>query len=286
MRFFILLMVLFALVSCDKGQEPVTGTIIDVMMPESSHPEFPEITISSTLEHGKYRMKIDGFVENESRLESVYTQQWGALLVFEVLRIRFNPQPWLRTEDSEVVVLSDEEIVIEITGSPEIVSRTVGGTTHYVYEYEGIAVANLTRPYIDFKPSPPIEPMLDSEPEPDPDPEPEPEPESEPESNPDPEPEPEPESLSINDRVIVINTLDIGLRIRSTPGGTRIGGMFNGETGTIISGPEMADGLVWFEIEWDRPVKDPRSGCGDREVCVGWSAAVLRDGTEVLDLLE
>ena len=246
-------------------------------MPESSHPKFPEITISSTLEHGKYRMKIDGFVENESRLESVYTQQWGALLAFEVLRIRFNPQPWLSTEDDEMVVLSDEEIVIEITGPPEIVSRTVGGTTHYVYEYEGIAVANLTRPYIVFTPSPPIEPMLDSEPEPDPDPE--------PESNPDPEPEPEPESFSINDRVIVKNTLDIGLRIRNTPGGTRIGGMFNGETGKIISGPEMADGLVWFEIEWDRPVKDPRSGCGNRDVCVGWSVAVIGDGTKVLDLL-
>ena len=289
MRYLILLMVLLALVSCDRGQEPVTGTVIDVMMPESSHPEFPEITISSTLEPGEYRMKIDGFVENESRLESVYIQQWGALFVLEVLRIRFNPQLWLRTEDNEMVVLSDEEIVIKITGPPEIVSRTVGGTIHNVIEYQGVAIVNLTRPYIVFETSPPIE--LDNDDD-----------DADlhlQENGDDDEVISMPEGVETlddaqraallkfgkNDRVVVKNTLDDGLRIRNVPDGTRIGGMFNDETGTIISDPKIADNYVWFEIEWDRPVKDPRSGCGDRDVCVGWSVAVIRDGTEVLDLL-
>ena len=100
-----------------------------------------------------------------------------------------------------------------------------------------------------------------------------------------PDPESQPEPIGKNDRIIVINTLNDGLRIRDAPGGIRIGGMFDGETGTIISDPKMADGLVWFKIEWDRPVKDHRSGCGDRDVCVGWSVEVTGDGTEVLDLL-
>ena len=280
------------------------------MMPGSSHPEFPEITISSTLEPGKYRMKIDGFVENESRLESIYIQQWDALLVFEVLRIRFNPQPWLHTEDNEMVVLSDEEIVIEITDPPEIVSRTVGGTTHNVIEYQGVAIANLTRPYIVFMPS--VEPddddistrdevsTRDEDDEDDEDDE---------VSTRDDDNEDDEDSDEVvttlegeetldehqraallvfgkNDRVIVKNTLDDGLRIRNVPGGTRIGGMFNDETGTIISDPKIADNYVWFEIEWDAPVKNPESGCGvGKNVCLGWSVAVIRDGTEVLDLL-
>ena len=93
------------------------------------------------------------------------------------------------------------------------------------------------------------------------------------------------QKFSKDDRVVVINTLDLGLRIRGTPNGTRIGGMFNGETGTIISDPRIANKYVWFEIEWDRPVKNPNSGCGDRDVCIGWSVAVIRDGTKVLGLL-
>ena len=62
--------------------------------------------------------------------------------------------------------------------------------------------------------------------------------------------------------------------------------MFDGETGTILSEGKVDEGLVWFDIRWDAPVKDPRSGCGiGKEICIGWSIAIDRDGTEVLDLL-
>ena len=90
-----------------------------------------------------------------------------------------------------------------------------------------------------------------------------------------------------DDRVTVKNTLEDGLRIRDAPNGNRIGGMFDGEIGTIISEGKIDDGLVWFEIEWEAPVKNPNSGCGiGKKVCIGWSVAVLRDGTEVLERLK
>lgn len=111
-------------------------------------------------------------------------------------------------------------------------------------------------------------------------------PESERESAPVEEPEARPESIGRNDSVIVINTLNIGLSIRDVPAGIRIGGMFNGETGTVISDPEFADGLTWVQIEWDRPVKNPDSGCGARKVCIGWSAVALEDETALLEQLE
>lgn len=86
--------------------------------------------------------------------------------------------------------------------------------------------------------------------------------------------------------VIVKNTLDDGLILRNGPAGNQIGGMFDGETGKIISDGETTRGLVWYEIEWDKPVKNPKSGCGDRNVCIGWSVAVLDNGTEVLELIK
>ena len=88
-----------------------------------------------------------------------------------------------------------------------------------------------------------------------------------------------------NDRIIVKDTIKT-LNIREPAGGAAIGGMRSGETGKILSEGEIKDGLVWFHIEWDAPVKNPLSGCGiGKKVCIGWSVAVLRDGTEVLDLL-
>lgn len=110
--------------------------------------------------------------------------------------------------------------------------------------------------------------------------------ERQPESIEEPQPQPQPESIGKNDRIIVINTLNIGLSIRDVPAGVRIGGMFNGETGTVVSNSKFADGLTWVQIEWDRPVKNPDSGCGDREVCLGWSAVALEDETALLELLE
>ena len=89
--------------------------------------------------------------------------------------------------------------------------------------------------------------------------------------------------LKVGDRIIIRNTLDLGIRIRSAPNEDRIGGMFDGETGRIISGPKKFRGLTWFEIEWDAPVKNPQSGCGaDETICIGWSAEIVEDGTRVI----
>lgn len=324
MRFFILLMVLLIFVSCQNEQIPGTDMVMNGVMDESSmdipSPEdsdrFPEITISpgvhQVLQPGTYRMILNGFQVSESRLESVYISSDSGD-VLDVLRIKFNPQPWIFTADDEFVVRLGEEVVVGIKSGPEIFTEEPGAEVHNVVEYEGTAIANLTRPNIIFEVPSSVEPDKDDDDEDDvlstPDDDDEDDVLSTPDDideNTDEEPQstdqgtPMPDGIETldsyqraallafgkNDRVKVKNTLDEGLKIRSTAGGTRIGGMFNGEIGTIISDPEIASDYVWFKIEWDRPVKDPRSGCGDREVCVGWSAAVLRDGTEVLDLLE
>ena len=87
-------------------------------------------------------------------------------------------------------------------------------------------------------------------------------------------------------RVFVRNTGEQGLRIRFPAGGDQIGGMFDGETGTITAHPDISKKLAWFFIEWDRPVKDRRSGCGDREVCMGWSVAITPQRLKVLNLIK
>ena len=85
-------------------------------------------------------------------------------------------------------------------------------------------------------------------------------------------------------KVFVQNTGVHGLKIRVEPNGDQIGGMFDGETGTITDHPRIANKLLWFFIEWDRPVKDRRSGCGQIDICIGWSAAVTQNGLKVLGL--
>lgn len=128
----------------------------------------------------------------------------------------------------------------------------------------------------------------DEFPEPPPAPLPEPPPPSPPVPSPEPEPPPLPPPLvppllQPGDEVVVRNTLDLGIRIRNTPGGDRIGGMFDGETGVVVSGPRESRGLIWVEIEWDAPVKNPKSGCGiGKNVCIGWSAVFVEDGTRVI----
>ena len=130
-------------------------------------------------------------------------------------------------------------------------------------------------PYVTGEP-PEEEPPTPEPPEEEP-PTPEP-PEEEP-----PTPEPPPSILQVGDRITVRQTAGLGIRIRAVPYGDRIGGMFDGETGMIISGPREVGGLTWVEIEWDAPVKNPQSGCGIGEnVCIGWSAVVLENGTQVI----
>ena len=130
----------------------------------------------------------------------------------------------------------------------------------------------------DAPPPPPPDPPP---PPPPPDPPPPPPPPDPP--PPPPPPDPPPPIYRVGDKVVVRNTLDLGIRIRNAPEGDRIGGMFDGETGIVISGPREFRGLTWVEIEWDAPVKNPKSGCGrDKKVCIGWSAVFIEDGTRVI----
>ena len=138
---------------------------------------------------------------------------------------------------------------------------------------------------------PPPEPPVVVDPPPEPpvvvDPPPEPpvvvDPPPEPPVVVDPPPPEPPSILQVGDRVIVKQTAGLGIRIRDVPGGARIGGMFDGETGIVISGTREVRDLPWVEIEWDAPVKNPQSGCGiGKNVCVGWSAVVVENGTQVI----
>ena len=146
-------------------------------------------------------------------------------------------------------------------------------------------------PVIRVEPEPDPEPVVRVEPEPDPEPvirvEPEPDPEPVVRVEPEPvirvEPEPDPVIPQVGDEIIVRNTLDDGIRIRKVPWGDRIGGMFDGETGIVISGPRESRGLTWVEIKWDAPVKNPLSGCGiPAKVCIGWSAVFFKNGTHAI----
>ena len=127
---------------------------------------------------------------------------------------------------------------------------------------------------------PQIEPTPPEPPRPEP-PQIEPTPPKPPRPEP-PQVEPSP-IFRVGDRIFVRNTGDDGIRIRYPLGGGRIGGMFDGETGVVISDSREFRGLIWVEIKWDAPVKNPDSGCGiGANVCMGWSAVIVENGTQVI----
>ena len=61
------------------------------------------------------------------------------------------------------------------------------------------------------------------------------------------------QELGRRDAVIIQNTLNLGLNIRSGVGTDhpKIGRVFDGATGTITDGPRTADGYKWWEVDWD-----------------------------------
>ena len=61
------------------------------------------------------------------------------------------------------------------------------------------------------------------------------------------------QDLSRGDAIIVQNTLNLGLNIRSGAGTNQpdIGTVFDGATGTIVGGSRSANGYKWWEVEWD-----------------------------------
>ena len=73
-----------------------------------------------------------------------------------------------------------------------------------------------------------------------------------------PTPRPTPQGLSVGDSIIVQNTIDLGLHIRSearvsdqNPDNRR-GKAFDGATGTIVNGTDPdAVGRTWWEVKWD-----------------------------------
>ena len=359
MRILILLTILIVLTSCENAQ--IMDDVIGERPPRSVYDDLPEITISPNLETGMYRMNIDRFSESNSHLESVYIQKWGALLVLNILRINFNPQPRMHTTDNQDVIRSGEKIVVEITGPAKTTTKKYDSTIHHVIEYEGVAIVNLTRPHIVFEASPLNGPDADNgardngqeekpsedngardngqeekpsedngardngqEEKPSEDngardngQEEKPSEDNGARDNGQEEKPSEDNGARDNgqeegreedikdipgydtlneaqiealrkfrkgDKVIVRRGVDVGLLILNNPNGSRSGGMFPGETGTIISDPKIAGKLAWFEIRWDAPVKDPRSGCGENKtLCEGWSAAVARNDFKLLD---
>ena len=68
---------------------------------------------------------------------------------------------------------------------------------------------------------------------------------------------PTPPGLSNGDAIIVQNTGNDGLNIRSAPQvrnqnpDNRIGKVYDGATGTLIAGPRESDGYIWWEVQWD-----------------------------------
>ena len=143
MRFFIFLTLLLTLVSCGG---------------EDSE-EIEEITqgaFDETLQPGTYRITPDDFKESASRLQSVYISSSDNDDVFDILRIKFDPQPWIRTEDDESVIVSGEEIFVAIRSGPRVLTEELGTATHNVIEYDGVAISNRKRPHIIFTPSPPV----------------------------------------------------------------------------------------------------------------------------------
>ena len=77
-------------------------------------------------------------------------------------------------------------------------------------------------------------------------------------------------TLLEGDRVIVQNTLNIGLRVRNAPGVSSkpLGRVYDDSQGTILSGPKPFGDHIWYEVKWDVLINGV-----DR----GWSAGIIND---------
>ena len=150
MRFFILLMFLFALVSC--GIDPKENEAPDSEIQEITHELFHE-----TLQPGTYRITPDDFTQRDSRLKLVYIRSSNRGDVLDILYIKFDPEPWMFTEDDEQVIFHGEEILVGIKSDSKVFTEELDNMEIYnVVKYEGIAISNMKRPHIVFTPSPPV----------------------------------------------------------------------------------------------------------------------------------
>jgi hypothetical protein len=79
--------------------------------------------------------------------------------------------------------------------------------------------------------------------------------------------------FSPGDIVGVINTLDVGLRVRDNPAGNITGKKYDGDRGMILEGPQTAtlDGIVytWWKVRWEDALE-------------GWSAEGYPGGVDYL----
>ena len=155
MRYFILLTLLLALVSC--GVDPEENEAPDSEIQEITHELFHE-----TLQPGMYRITPDDFRQSASRLQLVYIRSSNRGDVLDILCIKFDPKPWMFTEDDEPVILHGEEILVGIKSGSKVFTEELDYMeTYNVIEYEGVAISNRKRPHIVFMPSPPSpEPVL------------------------------------------------------------------------------------------------------------------------------
>ena len=78
-------------------------------------------------------------------------------------------------------------------------------------------------------------------------------------------------ALRVGDRVVVQNTGSDGLRIRSGAGTgyAEIGKVYDGDKGTIVSGPR-GNIYTWWRVNWDAS-----------SIPTGWSAEADSDGSPV-----
>ncbi len=83
------------------------------------------------------------------------------------------------------------------------------------------------------------------------------------------------QGLNVGDTVVVQNTLDIGLNIRSDAGTNHlvIGNVSDGARGTILDGPRRANGYTWWRVDWE-------------DAPTGWSVEVVDEHLLLLRIEE
>lgn len=134
---------------CDLYRS-VMVTVDDSRIPEDPDKYLPEIVPSPTLAAGKFRIRVDGYKVSNSKLVQIHSTIGDIDERVKVI-IHLNPAPPSRTPDDKFVLgyskVNDAVVldvfVVEITG--------IIKATESVYEYEGIAIKNLSRPEILFE---------------------------------------------------------------------------------------------------------------------------------------
>ena len=104
--------------------------------------KLPEIQLSADLKPGKYRIKPTTYTTGGHRLKNV-----GIYINSkDMVRILFTPEPWAYTLASDPILNGGDEIVVEIIQKIQETHEVQGRIRRPVFEYEGKAIENLSRP--------------------------------------------------------------------------------------------------------------------------------------------